>query len=50
MQVQPYVCVKILNGVAVLSTTLKSNLVEIRMSAMLCHTMSLGARDDNTYL
>ena len=38
------------NRVAVLSTTLKSNLVEIRMSAMLCHTMSLGARNDNTYL
>ncbi len=34
---------------AVLSTTLKSNLVKIRMRAVLCHTMSLGARDDNSH-
>ena len=37
------------NGFAVLSTTLKCNLVKIRMSAVLCHAMSFGARDNNAH-
>lgn len=37
------------NGIAVLSTTFKCNLVEIRMSAVLCHAMSFGARDNNAH-